>query len=160
MQTLNVGAGRSDDDYKASEDQSRGDLRTEALNCGNLFFWAAGMAAIPTALVPMPVSSLVRLGSTDLLAFYGRTLGPFHSITVIAATATWIVALVGLGFAARSGHKWAFLVGIILYALDMIALIVTFSILAFGVHSFFVYKWYQGRRLLKDLDDGVVSQQL
>ena len=45
----------------------------------------------------------------------------------------------------------AFLAGIVLYAADMVALVVTFSIWAFGIHAFFLLKWYQGQKALKDL---------
>jgi hypothetical protein len=62
-----------------------------------------------------------------------------------------------LGFAARSGHRWAFLAGMVLYGADMIALTVTFSLWAFGVHAFFVLKWFQGQKALKDLNDAGVS---
>src|SRR5205809_5743181 len=51
---------------------------------------------------------------------------------------TTLFRSLGLGFAGRSGHRWAFLGGIAIYAADMIALIVTFSLWAFGVHAFFV----------------------
>lgn len=71
--------------------------------------------------------------------------------------ATSVAVLVGLGFAARSGQRWAFLAGIVLYAADMIALMVMFSLWAFGVHAFFVFKWFQGQKALKDLDDPTAS---
>jgi ABC-type uncharacterized transport system permease subunit len=66
-------------------------------------------------------------------------------------TATWIIVLLALGFAARAGHRWAFLLGIALYGADMIALTMLFSILAFGVHAFFVYRWFQGQNALQEL---------
>jgi len=39
----------------------------------------------------------------------------------------------------------------------MIALIVTFSLWAFGIHAFFVFKWFQGQKALKDLNEAGVS---
>jgi hypothetical protein len=65
--------------------------------------------------------------------------------------------MVGLGFAARSGQRWAFLAGIAIYAADMILLIVTFSISAFGLHAFFLFKWLQGQKALKDMNDPGIS---
>ncbi len=35
----------------------------------------------------------------------------------------------------------------------MIALTVTFSLWAVGVHAFFVLKWFQGQKALKDRND-------
>jgi hypothetical protein len=40
----------------------------------------------------------------------------------------------------------AFLAGIALYALGMVALKILFEMLAFGVHAFLVFRWFQGQR--------------
>ena len=84
-----------------------------------------------------------------------------HSVPFILSTygaaATWLLAVLALGFAGRSGHRWAFLAGMILYGADMIALIVMFSLWAFGVHAFFVFKWFQGQKGLKELNEPGVS---
>jgi len=71
--------------------------------------------------------------------------------------AAWVVALVGMGFVARSGFRWAFLAGMVLYGADMIALIMMFSLWAFGVHAFFLFKWFQGQKALKDLNEAGAS---
>jgi hypothetical protein len=39
----------------------------------------------------------------------------------------------------------------------MIALTLTFSLWAVGIHAFFVLKWFQGQKALKDLNDPGVS---
>jgi hypothetical protein len=39
----------------------------------------------------------------------------------------------------------------------MIALTLTFSLWAVGIHAFFVLKWFQGQKALKDLNDPAVS---
>ena len=53
--------------------------------------------------------------------------------------------------------KLASLIGIVLYGADMIALIAMFSLWAFGVHAFFVFRWFQGQKALKDINDAGVS---
>ena len=68
-----------------------------------------------------------------------------------------MLALVGLGFAARARHRWAFLAGMVLYGADMIALAVMFSLWAFGIHAFLVFRWFQGQKALKNLNDPGVS---
>ncbi|SRR6266404_2412399 len=155
MQTLNVGAGRTDTEYKAAEEQRCADLRTESQSDANYFFWAAGLAALGTGLLPVRLNILVGIGAVDLLTFYGRSpygrsLGPVYPLVVYCVSATWVVALIALGFAARRGKRWAFLAGMVLYGVDMIPLVGTFSLWAFGIHSFFVFKWFQGQRALKD----------
>ena len=156
MQTLNVGAGRTDEEYKATEEQ-RADLRSDCRDDANYFFWAAGLSALGTGLLPVRLNLLVSIGTVDLLTLYGRSLGPFYPLAVFSLAAMWLLVMLGLGFAGRSGHRWAFLAGIAIYAADMIALIVTFSLWAFGIHAFFVFKWYQGQKALKDLSEAGLS---
>jgi hypothetical protein len=153
MQTLNVGAGRTDEDYKAAEEQRRIDLRDDSRSDAKYFFGAAGLAALGTGLLPIRLNLFVSIGAIDLLTFYGRPLGAFYPVALWSASAMWFVAVLVLGFLARSGRRWAFIVGMVLYAADMIALIVTFSLWAFGVHAFFVYKWFEGQKALQDLQD-------
>jgi hypothetical protein len=153
MQTLNVGAGQTDAEYDASEEQRRADLRADSRTDANYFFWAAGLSALGTGLLPVRLNLLVSVGTVDLLTLYGRPLGTFYPLAVYGLAAMWLLVTLGLGFAGRSGHRWAFLAGIAIYAVDMVALIVTFSLWAFGVHAFFVFKWFQGQKALKDLAD-------
>ena len=150
MQTLNVGAGRTDNEYQAAEEQRRADLLADSRSDANYFFWAAGLAALGTGLLPVRLNILVSIGAIDLLRFYGRPLGQLYPLVMYSAAALWLLAMVALGIAARSGYRWAFLAGMVLYGADMIALIMMFSLWAFGVHAFFVFRWFQGQKALKD----------
>jgi len=153
MQTLNVGAGRTDEEYRTSEEQRRADLLADSQTDANYFFWAAGLAALGTGLLPIKLNLVVSIGTVDLLVLYGRTLGTLYPIVVVGTAVLWVLVMVGLGFAGRAGYRWAFVMGIAIYAADMAALIVTFSLWAFGLHAFFVFKWFQGQKALKDLPD-------
>jgi hypothetical protein len=79
-----------------------------------------------TGLLPVRLNLLVSIGTVDLLTLYGGPLGPLYPVVVYSAAVTWLLVMLGLGFAGRSGQRWAFLVGMALYATDMIALILTF----------------------------------
>ena len=152
MQTLNVDAVRSDKEHQEAEERRRADLRADSQNDANFFFWAAGLAALTTGLLPIRLNMLVNVGVLDLLRAYGTPLGPRYSLALYGTIAAWMGILVALGFAARAGHRWAFLGGMALFGADMIALIMTFSIWAFGVHAFFVFRWFQGQKALQDLN--------
>ena len=157
MQTLNVGAGRTDKEYKEAEERRRADLVADSRSDANYFFLAAGLAALGTGLLPVRLNVLVSIGAVDLLGIYGRPLGQLYPLAVYSAAAAWVVAVLALGVAGRSGRRWAFLAGMVLYGADMIALMATFSLWAFGVHAFFVFKWFQGQKALKDLKEPGVS---
>jgi hypothetical protein len=156
MQTLNVGAGRTDQEYEAAVELRRADLRADSREDANYFFWAAASAAVATGILPVRINMLVSVGAFELLSHYGGPLGSLYPLVAYSAVATWIVVLVGLGFAGRSGRRWAFVAGMVLYGLDMIALMLMFYIWAFGIHAFFVFKWFQGQKALKDLDEAGV----
>lgn len=91
MQTLNVGAGRTDNEYKAAEEQRRADLRADSQEDANYFFWAAGLAAISTGLLPVRLNILVNIGALDLLRLYGRPVGPLYLLVAYISwrTARW-----------------------------------------------------------------------
>lgn len=96
---------------------------------------------------PLPTDELLEL-AIDVAG----ALGAAHALAVM-----WLLVMLRLGFAGRSGFRWAFLAGIAIYAVDVIALMLTFSLWAFGVHAFFVFKWFQGQKALKDLNEVGVS---
>jgi hypothetical protein len=153
MQTLNVGAGRTDEEYKAAEESRRVELRSDVQTYGMYFFIAAGLAALGTGLLPIRLFGIVNIGFIDLLRFYGGELIRTNPLLLRAAAAVWVLALAGLGVAARKDQRWAFWAGLLLYAADMLPLIVMFSLWAFGVHGFFVFQWFTGQRALGELKE-------
>jgi hypothetical protein len=153
MDVLNVGAGRTDEEYKEAQQRQRDELREDSQTDANYFFYAAGLAATCSGILPVRFNFLINVGIFDLLAIYGRgRFGESYPAIADGTVALWIVILCALGFAARKGHRWAFLLGIALYGIDMVALLATFSVFAFGVHGFFVFKWFQGQKALRDLN--------
>jgi hypothetical protein len=158
MQTLNVGAGRNDEEYKAAEEQRRTDLRAESRSAGFYFFVAAVLAGIGSGLFLVRVPIFVTIGAIELLMVYGRPFGDKLFLVVYGSSVIWAAALVGLGFAAQKGYRWAFWAGIVLYGADMIALAITFSIWSLGVHAFLIFKWFQGQKALQDLQEVPVSK--
>ena len=155
MQTLNVGAGRTDEEYKAAEEQRRADLRSDVQTYAFYFFVAAGLAALGTGLLLFKLNIIVNIGAIDLFPWYARDFiqsNPF--LFYRAAAATWVIVLVLLGLAARKGQRWAFWTGVILYGADLLPLIVAFSLwtaFAVGVHAFFILQWFKGQQALGEL---------
>lgn len=153
MQTLNVAAGRTDEDYKAAEDQRRADLLSDSQADANYFFVAAGLAVLGSGLLLIRLNWIVAIGAFELSGIYAGQFLRLHPLVAYYAAAAWVLGLVGLGLAARKGYRWAFLFGVALYAADIIPLAITFSWLSIGVHGFFVFKWFQGQAALRDLKE-------
>jgi len=112
MQTLNVGAGRTDDEYKAAEEQRRANLRAESRSDANYFFVAALLAALGSGLFLVRVGIFVNIGAIDLLALYAH----LHGLALTGAAAIWLAILgVGirrterppLGLLGRGGSVWS-----------------------------------------------------
>jgi hypothetical protein len=161
MQTLNVGAGRSDEEYKAAEEQRREELKNDIQTHAKYFFIAAVCAALGGGLFLVKLNLAVNIGAIDLFLLYGRVLrtSPFLGPMV---TATWVLLLVGLGFAAGKAQRWAFWAGIILYAADMVLLMLPFNLLsgvAMGVHGFFIMQWFKGQRAVEEVKESASSQR-
>ena len=71
MQTLNVGAGRTDDEYKEAQELHREELREDSQSDANYFFWAAGLAATSSGMLPVRINFLINIGLFDLRASMG-----------------------------------------------------------------------------------------
>jgi hypothetical protein len=163
MQTLNVGAGRTDEEYMAAEEERRKELRSDVQTNAFYFFVAAGLAALGTGLLLFKLNIIVNIGAIDLFPWYARDLIQSNPLLFFrAAAAAWVVVLVLLGLAARKGHRWAFWTGVILYGADLLPLIVAFSlwtVFAVGVHAFFILKWWEGQKALAELKESAALPQ-
>lgn len=159
VQILNIGAGRTDQEYKEAEEQRRAELRSDVKTYAMYFFVAAGLAGLGTGLLPVRLYGIVNIGVIDLLTLYGGDLVRANPLLLPAAAIAWVLVLCGLGLAARKGFRWAFWAGLILYGADMLLLMVTFSIWAVGVHGFFIFEWFKGQRALGELSEPSASQQ-
>src|SRR5258708_10932558 len=100
MQTLNVGAGRTDEEYRAAEEQRRAELRDDIRMDAYCFFAAAGAAAIGTGVFPVRLNLLVSVGVVDLLALYGGAVVPAPPLGVPAATALRAGTPAGVGLSS------------------------------------------------------------
>ena len=162
MQTLNVGAGRSDEEYKAAEEQRLHELKNDVKTYARFFFIAAACACLGGGLFLVKLNLAVNIGAIDLFLLYGRELLRTNPILLPMVTAMWALVLVGLGFAAGKGQRWAFWAGIVLYAADVVLLMLPFNLLsglAMGVHGFFIMQWFKGQKALGEIQDSAQSQR-
>ena len=82
---------------------------------GDWFFWVAGLSVVNAVLLPAhaPFGFFFSLGAAGFAARAGGGLPTYLAVVVVAS------AVIGLcGLFARRGARWAFLVGMGLYALD------------------------------------------
>lgn len=108
MQTLNVGAGRTDQEYRAAEESRREELRSEVQTSAFYFFVAAIMAGLGSGVLIIRLPLVVNIGAIDLLFIYGRDLLHGNILLFRMAGTAWIVLVLLLALAARNNHRWAF----------------------------------------------------
>jgi hypothetical protein len=102
----------------------------------NWFFWIAGLSAF---------YSLLALGGFQKYPIFGM------GVTMLAGPtagfiAAGVVAL--LGYFARQGQKWAFLVGMALYAIDGIALFTNGIYFGVAFHAYALFCIFRGFQAL------------
>src|SRR6516225_5512358 len=101
MEILNVGAGQTNQEHAAAEEQRRADLIADSRNDANYFFVAAGLSALGTGLLPIRMNFLVSIGTVDILALYGGALGRLLPFALYALASAWLLILLILAFAER-----------------------------------------------------------
>src|SRR5580658_5715611 len=105
------------------------------------FYWIAGLSLINSAVVIFGGSFhfVVGLGVTsvvDVLAKQAGSAGVILDLTING----FVAALFCLfGSFAGKAQKWAFLVGMVLYALDGLLLLMGGDILSVGFHAYALY---------------------
>ncbi|MDT7540639.1 MAG: hypothetical protein QOE33_543 [Acidobacteriota bacterium] len=124
---------------------------TRHLNSGaNWFFWIAGLSLI-NSIVSLSKGSwsfLAGLGITQI--FDGLANGLSDELgggaTAVALILDLLVAacFVALGMLARRAMLWAFVVGMVIYALDGVLLAFFQVWLSVAFHAFALYSIYRG----------------
>jgi hypothetical protein len=153
--TLNLSGEKS---YLWSEAE---EYRKQMQSGARWFYWIAGLSLVNSiaAATGSNWSFLAGLGITQFIS--GLALGVAEdlggAVTVIAFVLDVLVAgfFVFLGVFAYKGHTWAFIVGIVIYALDaliFLAVQLWFPLAFHGFVLFCLYKGFAANRKLNSLE--------
>ena len=126
----------------------------------NNFYWIAALSVINSILSMTGSSTYFVIGLAVTLIVDGVTAGLSQSF----ADASVIVKIIGLvlsiliagifalfGFFAGKGKRWAFLVGMVLYALDGLIMLAFADWIGVLFHGFFLWGLFGGWRALGEL---------
>jgi hypothetical protein len=116
----------------------------------NWFYWIAGFSVVNSVLMATGSNwgFIVGLGITQIISAFGaaaaKDLG--STATVIAFVFTLIAAgiFVLFGVFANKRYIWAFIVGMVLYALDGLLFLLIQDWLSIGFHVFALFCIYSG----------------
>jgi hypothetical protein len=136
-------------------------LRARAKSGARWFYWIAGLSLINSiaAVSGSDWNFLAGLGITQLISGFALGLSEDvgGSVNVIAFMLDILVAAFfeSLGVWANKGETWAFILGIVVYALDGIIFLVFQLWFSLAFHAFVLYSLYRGlasNRKLKQLE--------
>ncbi len=126
-------------------------ITARARSGANWFFWIAGLSIINSVLLRTgaKMQFIVGLGTTQLADGIGQAMkdqGAAAAGAVFSAVVSaFMVALfVIFGAYARKRAKWAFYVGMGIYAVDALLFLWVKDFLGIGFHAFVLYCLYKG----------------
>lgn len=130
----------------------------------NNFYWIAALSVINSLVLQFGGNSFFVVGMAATLFVDFITLGMAEEFPdmglilkvvgiAISLVASGIVAMFGL-FANR-GKRWAFLVGMLLYAIDALIMLALREWMGLLFHGLFLYGLYTGLRALNELEKTV-----
>jgi hypothetical protein len=110
------------------------------------FYWIAGLSMINSLAVISGGSFhfVVGLGVTAVVDAMARQVGSMGSVLDIVINGCVSGMFVLFGYFAVKGQKWAFLVGMGLYALDGMLLLGVKDFLGMGFHAYALFAIYRG----------------
>jgi hypothetical protein len=140
---------------KREQERLRASIRSSA----GWFFWIAGASIVNTLLMIFAVNLMFVVGLAIPLLASALAQDSSMAMNVIAFVVTVIMAglFVFFGIYARRRHVWAFILGIILYAIDGILFVlirdwmsIVFHVLALVYLSMGVQSVLKSKRLEKE----------
>ncbi len=118
------------------------------------FYWIAGLSLINSiaAFTGSDWRFMLGLGLTQILDAFGHDLGSAGKAVVLALDLLAAGVCVCFGFFAHKRHLWAFVVGMVLIALDGIIFLLAQDWLGVGFHVFVLYFLFRGAKACRELN--------
>jgi len=139
--------------------QLEGQLR----NGASWFYWIAGLSVINTAIILFggAWSFIIGLGITQVIDAVAFTVAQnAHEGSALIVKGMGVVldlAVAGLfvvfGWLAVQKKAWAFVVGMVLYALDGLLFLLVQDFLSLGFHAFALFCIFTGFQAMKKLNE-------
>jgi hypothetical protein len=118
--------------------RERAQLGTHADRGSGWFYWIAGLSLVNSILIQSggSWSFVFGLGLTAGVDYLAQNAAGLGQLLAWAFNAAVIGAFVVFGHSARKGHRWAYLIGLTVYAADTLLVLASKDWLAVAVHVF------------------------
>jgi GYF domain 2 len=110
------------------------------------FYWVAVLSLVNTvtAFAGKPIRFIIGLGITQIIDEFSGSLSTNGKGVALILDLLAAGVLVLFGVFANKGHSWAFLVGMILLALDGVIFLLVQDWLGVGFHAFILFCLFRG----------------
>jgi hypothetical protein len=124
-------------------------------NGANWFYWIAGLTLVNTLLIVSgsETSFVLGLMFTLVVDALAKGIGGLGVGIGVVIDAFAIGFFILLGIFANKHHKWAFIVGMIVYAIDGVLALIGQSWLGVGIHVFALWSILIGFKKIQQLRD-------
>jgi hypothetical protein len=110
------------------------------------FYWIAGLSLVNTiaAYAGWGIQFAIGLGITQVFDGIGSRMASGGTAVALVLDILAAGILILFGFFASKGHSWAFIVGMILFALDGLLLVIGSVWIGVAIHAFVLYCLFKG----------------
>jgi len=146
-------------DRQNSDTPTKSQAETRVLSGANWFFWIAGLSLVNSLvlLVGSQWNFIVGLGTTQVVDAIALELAQqFGSVwKFIGLMFNVIIAGVFcfFGVFSRKKHSWAFILGMVLYALDGLLFLLVQDFLSLGFHAFALFCIFSGLKAMREMEN-------
>ena len=117
------------------------------------FWWIAGLSLINTiaAMADSKFHFIVGLGFTQLVDGISKKLTGSVGFGALFFDVLFAALFFGFGWVAGKGRDWAFILGMIAYALDALLFLFAKDVIGIGFHLFALWCIYKGLKANEQL---------
>ena len=117
------------------------------------FYWVAVLSLVNSvsAFAGSTWRFILGLGITQVIDEFGRNLGTAGKGVALVLDLLAAGILVLFGIFGNKGHSWAFIVGMILFALDGVIFLLEQDWLGVGFHAFILFCLFRGFTACREL---------
>lgn len=121
-------------------------IEAKARSGASWFYWLAGLSMVNTVIMATGSTwnFVFGLAITSVIAYMGKDAGSGGTTVALVVTAMVAGIFVFFGVFAHRRARWAFWVGMLLYALDGALAMLAADWLMVGVHALVLYWIYAG----------------
>ncbi len=135
-------------------------LQRQVKSGASNYYWIAALSVTNSlgALFDLGINFVIGLGLTQLVDGIAWGIAEEISEASVVIRSLGLITSIGIsaifvafGYFAVKGHRWAFIVGMIFYALDGFLLLAFQDWFGFGFHLFLLWGLFSGLQALKKL---------